>query len=242
MGDFNAAAERTIAVNFEVVRAEERDDGLTLEGYAAVFGSPTEIDSWEGRFTETIAPGAFAKTIAERTPVLQFDHGHHPFIGSLPIGVIQTLREDSRGLFVRARLLNNALVDPVRDAIAAGAISGMSFRFAVVNDKWDHDAKPHPVRTVTEVRLFELGPVVFPAYDETSVGVRSDMAAKFDKFFADQGVRDAFVRWLAFGTPEEAAREGTSDEAAATVKVMRPNPARVRVLREKASELKGDSN
>ncbi len=32
------------------------DDGFTLEGYAAVFNTPTLIDSWEGRFEERILP------------------------------------------------------------------------------------------------------------------------------------------------------------------------------------------
>ena len=237
MGDMKPASERTINVDFELTRAEARDDGFTLEGYAAVFNSDTTIDSWEGQFVERIAPGAFAKTISERTPVMQFDHGHHPFIGSIPIAAIQTLREDSRGLFVRARMLDNDLVKPVRDAIAAGAIRGMSFRFGVVKDDWDHSGDM-PVRTLMEVRLHELGPVVHPAYEDTTVGVRSKLAESFDEIFATQEMREAFARWFAFGTCDEAARQGTSEEAAA-VKKVRPNPARVRVLREKASDLKG---
>jgi hypothetical protein len=53
------------------LRANEggEGDGLTLEGYAAVFNSPTRIDSWEGTFDEEIAPGAFARSLRERTPV-----------------------------------------------------------------------------------------------------------------------------------------------------------------------------
>jgi len=39
-------------------------DGLTLSGYAAVFNSPTRIDSWEGTFDESIARGAFAEGVA----------------------------------------------------------------------------------------------------------------------------------------------------------------------------------
>ena len=173
MAELQPAAERSVAVDFTITRSEERGDGFTLEGYAAVFGSPTEIDSWEGRFTEVIARGAFTKTIQERTPVMQFDHGHHPFIGSIPIAAIQTLREDARGLFVRARLHDNARVEPIRQAIASGAIDGMSFRFSVVRDDWTApQGRRLAQRNIQEVKLYELGPVVFPAYAATTVGVR----------------------------------------------------------------------
>ena len=146
-------------------------DGLTLEGYAAVFGSPTTIRGEGPRpFTETVARGAFAKTLQESPPVLMFNHGHHPMIGDMPIGVIRHMKEDNRGLFVRARLADNWLIQPVRDAIASQAITGMSFRFEAIRDEWN---KARDERTLLEVRCPELGPVVMPAYAETSVGVRS---------------------------------------------------------------------
>ena len=115
----------TRAVPFQLERADGEGDGLTLEGYAAVFDAPTRIDSWEGTFDEVITRGAFAKTLKERTPVIQFDHGHHPLVGSIPIASPLTIKEDARGLFVKARLADNWLVQPVRDAIASGAIDGM---------------------------------------------------------------------------------------------------------------------
>ena len=49
------------SVEFEQIPA---DDGLTLEGYAAVFDSPARISNmWEGDFTETIQRGAFARAV-----------------------------------------------------------------------------------------------------------------------------------------------------------------------------------
>lgn len=179
------------SVKFELVRAVENGDGLTLDGYAAVWDTPTEIDSWEGCFTESMQRGAFKKTIRESTPVMQFDHGRHPMIGSIPIGAIDTLEEDDRGLHVTARLSDNWLMQPVRDAIQDGSVNGMSFRFEVVRESWVDNAgvrvKPEELnmlmynpgdrgplaRTLIEVKCHELGPVVFPAYKETTVSVRS---------------------------------------------------------------------
>lgn len=197
----------TRAVTFET-RASN-DDGFTLEGYAAVFDSPTRIDSWEGHFDEIVTRGAFTKTIKERTPVMQFDHGHDIATGSVPIAAIDDICEDDHGLFVRARMFDNPKVEPIRQAIAGGAIDGMSFRFRVIKEEWNEEPDV-PVRSIKELQLFELGPVVFPAYEATSVGVRSLLAdlddAQRDRLFADLGVA------ASRGTPPttEAAPEGTS--------------------------------
>ena len=204
----------TRACSFET-RATSDDDGLTLEGYAAVFDTPTRIDSWEGTFDEVIAKGAFAKTISERTPVMQFDHGHDIATGSVPIGSIADLKEDKRGLFVRARLHDNARVEPIRQAIASGAIDGMSFRFRVTREEWD-ESGDIPTRTIREVELFELGPVVFPAYEATTVGVRSLLADLDD---SDRGrliteLAREVEPFLVLSDAAPSGTSGSSDDAA----------------------------
>lgn len=182
------------------------NDGLTIDGYAVVFNRVTVIDSWEGRFRELLAPGSTKKSVRERTPKLQFDHGRHPLIGSIPIGRWETVEEASDrdlapegGLHTIGRLHDNWLIQPVRDAIREGSIDGMSFRFEVVAERWETpDGKritdqdklyaelargwmenlPEDqllLRTLKEVKVSEAGPVVWPAYDDTSVGVRSQV-------------------------------------------------------------------
>lgn len=194
------------AVEFELVRADDDSDGdgLTIDGYGAVFNSATTIDSWEGSFDEVIAPGAFKKSLRERTPIMQFDHGHHPLLGSLPLGRWTTAEEDTHGLHVIGRLSDNWLVEPVRDAIRDGGVTGMSFRFSVVRDEWtDKDGKKirdedlpellwhgagdrGPIlRTLKELRVTEVGPVTWPAYEATTVDVRSS-----ERFIVDLGRLD----------------------------------------------------
>lgn len=221
----------TRAVTFET-RAS--DDGFTLEGYGAVFDSPTRIDSWEGTFDEVIAKGAFAKTLKERTPVVQFDHGHDIATGSVPIAAIEKIREDSKGLFVSARMFDNPRVEPIRQAIAGGAIDGMSFRFRVVREEWD-DSGDIAVRTIKEVELFELGPVVFPAYDATSVGVRSLLADLDDtqraRLLTDLGVDAA--RSGTSTPPPDAAPEGTSGSEGTDPRAVQALAAASRAARPK---------
>ena len=184
--------------------AGEPNDGLTLDGYGAVFNRMTVIDSYDGRFRERIAPGAMRRSFRETPPIVQFDHGRHSMIGSIPIAELRSITEDvdpvlapEGGAHVVARIFDNWLMEPVRDAIAGGAINGMSFRFSVVREAWETaDGKPIrdeqqlmdclrqsmyedmptealPIRTLKELKVPEVGPVVWPAYAETSVGVRS---------------------------------------------------------------------
>lgn len=184
----------------------EPNDGLTLDGYGAVFNNLTTIDSWEGRFREQIAPGSMKRSFRETPPKIQFDHGRHPMIGSIPIAQLRSISEDTDpvlapegGAHVVGRVFDNWLMQPVRDAIAAGAIDGMSFRFSVVpgRESWAYaDGSPIrdesalmtelgrciygdvpdeelPIRTLKELKVPEIGPVTWPAYETTSVGMRS---------------------------------------------------------------------
>lgn len=161
------------AVEFRASDGNVGNDGRTLEGYAAVFDDVTRIADYGGDFDEQIRSGAFNRTLNARTPVLQFDHGMDARTGSVPIGSIEDIREDGTGLFVRARLYDNPVVEPIRQAIAGGSIDGMSFRFRVVEDRWELRDGDVDLRTIEQVELFELGPVVFPAYESTTVGVRA---------------------------------------------------------------------
>lgn len=211
--------ERTEEVRHVEFRASDEGDGQTLEGYAAVFNEWTDIRDAAGTYRERIAPGAFKRSLGQRTPVLQFDHGSHPLIGSLPLGTFSVLREDRNGLFVKARLSDNWLVQPVRDAIRDKAITGMSFRFRVIDDDWGADDGGE-TRTIKEVELLEAGPVVFPAYEQTSVAVRSLVGA------LDDDTRAVLARELdARTTTSEAPEADETDEVEAADESSTPDVA-----------------
>jgi HK97 family phage prohead protease len=206
----SASKEITHRVEFRSVDVAG-DDGLTLEGYAAVFGEPTMIDDHSGTFRETIERGAFAKTVSERKPALLFDHGRHPMIGNMPIGSITALREDERGLYVKARLSDSWLTEPVREAIRGKAVTGMSVRMIVHQDAWRAGSDRVAERSVKEVGLVELGPVVFPAYEGTTVSTRSrDVCAAL----GDPAVRSEVARILTTGTDPDGSAARSNDEPA----------------------------
>lgn len=148
--------------------------GNDFSGYAAVFRTPTVINSWEGHFIEQFEHGAFRDSLAKRSDRVKFfwDHGLDPSIGQKPIGTIKTLVEDERGLRVEATMLDRPYAQDIAEAIRAGALDGMSFKFSVVRDDWD-ESGDLPVRTVKQANLHEVSVVSFPAYEATQAGIRS---------------------------------------------------------------------
>lgn len=191
------------------LRASDSGDGRLLFGYGAMFNQDTVINSWEGNFVERIAPGAFKRSIRNNGSDVKilFNHGMDPSIGDKPLGRHTVLREDDKGLYVEVPLSETSYNDDLLALLRDGALDGMSFRFSVVRDTWEQpDGKSTklPVRTLQEVRLFELGPVTFPAYAATSAGVRS---------------RDTFAEWRSL--PEDKRQAiytilGTSPSGPAT--------------------------
>lgn len=151
------------------IRAEP--DGLNFRGYAAVFDSPSED---LGGFTETIAPGAFAKSLRRRKGDIRMflNHDWDVVLASKGAGTMR-LTEDGHGLFVDADLPDNEWGRPVRDAVVRGDISSMSFGFNVPKggDEWNNERTE---RRLNEVYLHEVSPVTaWPAYPATSASVRA---------------------------------------------------------------------
>lgn len=202
------------------LRVEPATDGSIgiLTGYAAVFNSDTVIDSWEGKFIERIAPGAFRKTLAERGDRVKvlFNHGFDPSIGDKPLGKPRSLKEDKTGLRVEVPLDDTSYNRDLIMSLRSGALDGQSVRFSVMREEWIEPAKPAdlPVRTLKEVRLHEFGPVTFPAYEATTAGVRAREAYSAWRTAHPSGAGDPATP----DHPDDAAAPGTSSRQALSTK------------------------
>jgi HK97 family phage prohead protease len=191
----------------------------TMFGHFALFNRWTEIDSWfEGNFMERIAPGAFRKTIAENRDQVKvtFQHGQDPQFGDKPLGPIETLEEDRTGGFYEVPLLDTAYNRDLIPGLEAG-LYGASFRFEVMREEFnqepdasDSNPKGLPERTLKEIRLYEFGPVTFPAYAEADAQLRS----LTDRFTFDAIERHP-ERFRELLSVERAALAATEDEAPA---------------------------
>lgn len=149
------------------VETRASDDKRTLTGYAAVFDSPTDIG---GYWTETIARGAFSRTLSGDIRAL-VDHDPGRVIGRTKSGTLR-LEEDEKGLRIDVDVPNTTDGNDLWELVTRGDVSGMSFGFKVTKQEWDYNTEPAK-RTIKEVELFEVSAVAFPAYDDTSIGKRS---------------------------------------------------------------------
>lgn len=159
------------------IRLRENPDGAppTITGYAAVFYDPTdpgtEFRLW-GQVYERIMPAAFSSAIARKDDVRAlFNHDANSILGRASAG---TLR-----LFVDARGLRYEIDPPDtsagRDAVASirrGDITGSSFAFIPTAEMDKRDGEKRVIE-VHDCELFDVGPVVFPAYAGTAAGVRA---------------------------------------------------------------------
>lgn len=145
-------------------------DGMTFEGYASVFNSPSEPIG--GKFTEYVAPGAFKRSLASRNDVkLLWNHDSGQVLGSTRAGTLQ-LVEDSHGLKAIATLPDTQLGRDAAVLLKRGDVANMSFGFSTPagGDSWSGDGA---IRTLNSVRLHEVSIVAFPAYQASSASVRS---------------------------------------------------------------------
>jgi uncharacterized protein len=192
----NGVETRTGHVTLEV---REGGDGMTFEGYAAVFNSPSEPLP----FTEVIAPGAFKRSLQGRhRMMLLWNHDTSQPLASTRNGSLK-LVEDNVGLRVSATLPNTTLGRDIAEQIRSGLTDSMSFGFQVKKDSWSADGS---TRTLHEVALHEVSLVSFPAYEGTAdkVSVRE--------------VRSIDADVLADGLLRLESGEELSAEQAATIK------------------------
>lgn len=156
-----------------------RDDGQRLiVGYASVFYSPddpgTEYQIGK-RFVERIGETAFNRALKEKQDVRGlFNHDSNTILGRTKNGTMR-LSVDQRGLRYEIDPPETQAAEGVVAAIARGDVDGSSFGFVVRGEQWEDDEEnQRNIRTVQDVDLFDVGPVVYPAYDGTSSGMRHD--------------------------------------------------------------------
>lgn len=149
----------------------ENEDKKVLEGYAAVFDSPTIL--WEVggiEYKEVISKGAFDNANFKDC-CLKYNHGDSAFIlartrkGSLEINV------DNIGLRFKATLPNTTSANDIYELVKEGLIDKCSFAFQCEEDSYNSETH---TRTILKIKnVYDLSVVDIPAYDDTNVEARS---------------------------------------------------------------------
>lgn len=156
------------------VRAADGDSSTTqIEGYGAVFNSPSlNFGGWR----ELIEPGAFTRTLASGRNVFSFvNHDPHYVLGRSDNASL-ALEEDETGLRFSVTPPETTWARDLLSSMARGDINGSSFMFEVVGERWVRGDDGVQERRLTEVRLFEVGPVTMPAYPAADSGLRAASA------------------------------------------------------------------
>lgn len=147
--------------------------GTTLYGHAAVFNTWATI---AGLFKERIAPGAFTKTLRDNPDVLAlYHHEYGQIIGRTTSGTLR-LQQDTIGLRFEVDVDPRSPVGAhVLSAVERRDVHGCSYGFRVTGQSWQDD-DDLPMRTITEVQLFEITITPTPAFETTTVSLRADNA------------------------------------------------------------------
>ena len=132
---------------------------MRFAGYAAVFGHPD-------RGGDVVRAGAFERSLKRGPGAVPLLWQHE---AGRPIGRIEYLREDKRGLRVIARLSEGAAGKEAAALLKDGAVSGLSFGYRV------REARGESPRELTDLELVEVSLVTFPMQPKARVhAFRSD--------------------------------------------------------------------
>lgn len=145
----------------------------TITGYAAKFNVEAVI---AGVFRERIAPGAFTDSLRRDDVRVLFNHSPDRVLGRVKAGTA-SLQEDAIGLRYKVTINpNDPLAVSVGAMVSRGDVSGASFWFEMpdpADEIWTMPAgSTLPLRTLRRLKLFDAGPVSFPAYEEATATAR----------------------------------------------------------------------
>lgn len=143
-------------------------ESRTIEGYAAVYNAVTDL----GWFTEQIEPGAFDGSDMSDVVAL-FNHDPNFPLARTSSGTL-SLELDDKGLKYKFEAPNTSYGNDLLESIKRGDISHSSFAFTIEKQRWIEEIERPPLRVIERIGvLFDVSPVTYPAYKDTSVSARS---------------------------------------------------------------------
>lgn len=162
----------TLETRFTTGTVEVRaaSTGKRLGGYALMYD---RLSQNLGGYVERIAPGAIDKTLSEGTDVLcRYQHEDEFLLGRVSSGTLR-LSPDAEGLPYEVDVPDTDYGQNCLALAARGDLRHSSFGFYTVRDDWSLTEQGFPLRTLLELKLVDVAPVVQPAYLDTSTGLRS---------------------------------------------------------------------
>lgn len=165
----NRDVRRTMRTASTDFMTRDEDGKLSIEGYFAVFNSVYDICPG---LSESISEEAFNNTLSDDIRAL-INHDTTLVLGRTKAGTLQ-LRTDSHGLWGHIDI-NPKDVDAMNlyNRVQRGDVDQCSFGFDILNEETDFREDGTIHWTIKEVKLYEVSPCTFPAYEETNIAARS---------------------------------------------------------------------
>ncbi|MGW0920383.1 HK97 family phage prohead protease [Streptomyces sp. NPDC002755] len=159
---------RTVPTEFET-----RSEGgtFTFYGYALKWDARSQN---LGGFRERVANGATTEAIELDDIRALYNHDPNMVLGRNRSGTLR-LSEDSTGLHYEVPMPDTSYARDLAVSMERGDVTQSSFGFRVKadGDSWTEDDDGFPLRTLTRVGLFDVSPVTYPAYNDSTSGVGS---------------------------------------------------------------------
>lgn len=207
------------------IEVRSGDDAMTIAGHASVFDTPYEL--WG--FREQVSRGAFKKTLKEADVAALWNHDPNIVLGRNKSKTLR-LKEDDVGLWYEVDLPDTQAARDLYTLIQRGDVYQSSFAFEIVKEEWEEpeDQRDLPLRTIKEVRLYDVSPVTYPASPSTDVdvarAVRCFAEALGIETFQAESVPDL---WALAQERQAATPEPDDDPQPAVDATPEPEPKRV---------------
>ena len=157
------------ALDVRMIASDNPDKRPMMKGMAALFNN---VSADLGGFKEQIAPGAFTNCLRGCDVRALWNHNADHVLGRTAAGTLR-LKETDQGLLMECDMPDTTMGRDLQVSMDRGDIDQMSFGFTVAKDSWD-EVNGECIRTLLEIdTLYDVSPVTFPAYPDTSVAVRS---------------------------------------------------------------------
>ena len=149
----------------------EENGDMILEGYAAVFDSPTVLYEIDGiQYKEILDREAFSGA-EMKDCCMKYNHADNALLLARTRGGSLKLSIDNIGLKFKAKLFNTTFARDIYTLVKEGGLDKCSFAFTVNEDDYDRKTRTRTIKQIKE--LYDVSVVDVPAYDDTSVVARS---------------------------------------------------------------------
>ena len=168
-------SKQTDSIERRTYTVQHRNEGesRTVVGMAALYNSETDL----GWFRERIEPGAFDEAIGRSDVRALFNHDANHLLARTKSGTLE-LRVTDQGLEYEFDLPNTTTGNDMLEMMQRGDLDQSSFAFTVRKQRWEEEKDNEDnwiyTRVIEEIdQLFDVSPVTYPAYKDTTVALRS---------------------------------------------------------------------